>query len=136
MRVEEDFRINKEEVDYSENSIGYTIGNSLSDGVKECEPEDNKCFAKQVSYSTMKQNFAQDKMVPAEGIKYYVMFNVNETIFDPWSHQNNQYFLANRKGKDANFFKEVNKKCFEFYVKFLTTRNQAWKIKAEREYRS
>lgn len=68
-------------------------------------------------------------------IKYYVKVGAYGRIFNPmgmFSEGNNSKFVA-KTGKKQFEFKEVNKRIFDLYLNFLSTKNLAWLNNAERE---
>lgn len=118
-------------------SVGYTISDKPSRNknghydfstAKTIEESDKNCFAKKVSIKTSKKEIKN---------KYYVKSNLQGFLFDPWGlfSEGTQGDYARGYGKSAWSFKEVPEKCFDFYVKFLQSKNQAWFKNAERECR-
>jgi hypothetical protein len=67
--------------------------------------------------------------------RFLIKIGTYGKIFNPiglFSEGNNQKFIS-KIGKKQFEFKEVNKKVFDMYVRFLTTKNLAWLNNAERE---
>jgi hypothetical protein len=67
--------------------------------------------------------------------KYLIKLSNNSKLFNPLSIygiEQDKSFL-NRVCRSNKKFKEVNQKAFEWYLKFLTTKNIAWLNNAERE---
>lgn len=106
------------------NTVGYTS----KDGYRECNHEIKEgvenpdCYAKKVTYEDNRE-------------KYFVKIGNSGFMYDPWSpySEGSEHAHARMYGRSAWRFNEVNKKCFDLYVKFLQTKNRAWKINAERE---
>ena len=120
----------KEEIGYTTNKV---ISKDENGHYEFSEPEkidvgSEYCFAKKV-----KINFS-DKSAKE---KYYLKVGIDGFIFNPFGlfSEGTEKKYANRHGKSSWSFKEVNNKCFDFYVKFLQSKNQAWLTNAEREYR-
>lgn len=68
-------------------------------------------------------------------IKYTIRLSNNGKLYNPVSilgQETNHSFL-NRVCRSNNKFVEVNQKVFDWYVKFLKTKNIAWLNNAERE---
>jgi hypothetical protein len=67
--------------------------------------------------------------------KFYVKVGVHGALFDPWGifSEGTQNKYANLHGRPVWQFHQVNKKVFDLYKIYLQTRNQVWKINAERE---
>jgi hypothetical protein len=67
--------------------------------------------------------------------RFLIKIGTYGKIFNPiglFSEGNNQKFIA-KIGKKEFEFKEVSKKVFDMYIRFLTTKNLAWLNNAERE---
>lgn len=67
--------------------------------------------------------------------KYYIKIGTYGKIYNPiglYSEGHSEKFLA-KIGRKQFEYKEVNKKIFDLYVSFLTTKNLAWLNNAERE---
>lgn len=67
--------------------------------------------------------------------KYLIKLSNNSKLFNPLSIygiEQDKSFL-NRVCRSNKKFKEVNQKAFEWYLKFLRTKNIAWLNNAERE---
>ena len=95
------------------------------------EPEtidvsDKKCYAKK---KLIKKNDGSEKY------KYYIKIGVDGFVFNPWGmfDEGTEGNYARSRGRAKWSFSEVNKKCFDFYVRFLQSRNKAWLSNAERE---
>lgn len=67
--------------------------------------------------------------------KYVVRLNANGKFYNPvsiYGQEPTKSFL-DRVCRSNNKHKEVSQKVFEWYVKFLSTKNPAWLANAERE---
>lgn len=67
--------------------------------------------------------------------RFYIKVGTYGKIFNPiglFSEGKNQKFIA-KIGRKEFEFKEVNKKVFDLYLNFLSTKNIAWLNNAERE---
>lgn len=85
------------------------------------ENETAKIFAKKVQRSN-------------GTIKYLIRFDKNGKMFNPVSiYGNKDLSLLENLSRNNKQFKEVNKKVFDLYGKFLQTKNTAWLYNAERE---
>lgn len=92
---------------------------AYSELLSEVSEDDSKAYAKEVRLDT--------KTI------YYVKQNKNGRLYNPngiYSERQQQKQL--RYGPNWNF-REVSKKVFEYYTKFLETKNEAWLSHAERE---
>ena len=101
-------------------------GHYVYSNPEEISPESKDCFAKEMFY---------DRPSGAGKTKYYVKTSSNGFLFNPWGmlSEGTQAKYDRGKGKSFWEFKEVPKKCFDFYTKFLQSRNKAWLSSAERE---
>jgi hypothetical protein len=85
--------------------------------------------------SESEEVFARRAIRKDGSIKYSVRLSNTGKLFNPLSiygQEQNHSFL-NRVCRSNNKFKEVNQKTFNWYVKFLKTKNVAWLNNAERE---
>ena len=116
-------------------TIGYTVnetpskndrGHYVFDGAKEISPEDKLCYAKKTIIENPDGKTRN---------KYYVKVGVDGKIFNPWGmfSEGTQGKYSKGRGKSEWSFSGVTKRCFEFYSKFLQSRNSAWLTSAERE---
>lgn len=67
--------------------------------------------------------------------RYYIKVGTYGRIYNPiglYSEGHSEKFLA-KIGRKQFEYKEVNKKIFDMYISFLTTKNLAWLNNAERE---
>lgn len=67
--------------------------------------------------------------------KYMIRLNSNGKLFNPisiYGQEPDKSFL-NRVCRSNNKFVEVNSKTFDWYTKFLSSKNVAWLNNAERE---
>jgi len=67
--------------------------------------------------------------------RYYIKVGTYGKIYNPiglYSEGHSEKFLA-KIGRKQFEYKEVNKKIFDMYINFLTTKNLAWLNNAERE---
>jgi DUF1365 family protein len=79
--------------------------------------------------------FARRVLRKDGSIKYSIRLSNAGKLFNPisiYGQEQNHSFL-NRVCRSNNKFKEVNQKTFNWYVKFLKTKNVAWLNNAERE---
>lgn len=67
--------------------------------------------------------------------RYLIRIDETKKIYNPFSSlpENKSIKLLHSISSDAYLFKEVNKKCFDFYLTFLKTSNTSWILNAERE---
>jgi len=87
--------------------------------------EDGKdCYAKRNDFKNADGN---------DRSSYYVKSGRDGSLFDPWG----MYSEGTEKkefGSESYWrFKSVNKKCFELYVRFLESKNNSFRLHAERE---
>jgi hypothetical protein len=92
---------------------------AYTDLLKEVEEKDPVAYAKKVQLSTK--------------IIYYVKRNKNGKLYNP-----NGIYSERQQNKQMRYgpswsFREVSKKAFDYYTKFLETKNEAWLSNAERE---
>lgn len=66
--------------------------------------------------------------------KYYIRFGFDQKLYDPLSQTNTSknYTELNRNSEDYKF-KLVNESTFNLYLKYLSSKNNIWLIKAQRE---
>jgi hypothetical protein len=66
--------------------------------------------------------------------KYYIRFGFDQKLYDPLSPTNasKNYTELNRNSENYKF-KLVNESTFNFYLKYLSSKNNIWLIKAQRE---
>jgi hypothetical protein len=66
--------------------------------------------------------------------KYYIRMGFDKKLFNPINPLNasKNYTELNRNSELLKF-KLVNSMSFDFYLKYLSTKNNIWLIKAERE---
>ena len=66
---------------------------------------------------------------------YYLRMGVGGHLLDPWNMLNSgsERSYAKHAGKDSDKFVKVNERCFKFYMRYLTTRNSANYLNADRE---
>ena len=91
-------------------------------------------------FSKLKQddneNVFAKKILRKDGsVRYMVKISSNGKLYNPLSiygMEPDKSFL-NRVCRSNKKFKEVNSKAFDWYLKFLTTKNMAWLNNAERE---
>lgn len=110
-----------------EDVVGYTTGNYGGKSTPNIDPLSDDCFAKEV--------LINGESGPRS--KYYIKMGASGFMFNPWGlfSEGTQGQFAKHSGKDVWEFREVNSKSFEYYLKFLRTRNNAWINNAEREVR-
>ena len=90
----------------------------------EIESDGADCYAK-------KNHFKNAQGQARES--YYIKSGRDGSLFDPWG-----MFTEGTEKKEFGSesywrFKAVNKKCFELYVRFLESKNNSFKLHAERE---
>ena len=116
-------------------TIGYTVNENPSknerghysfNGADEIDPENKFCYAK--------KTIIEDPDGKTRN-KYYVKAGTDGKIFNPWGmfSEGTQGKYSKGRGKSEWSFVVVTEKCFEFYSKFLQSRNSAWLTSAERE---
>ena len=67
--------------------------------------------------------------------RFYIKVGTYGKIYNPiglYSEGQSKKFLA-KIGRKEFEFKEVNQKIFDLYISFLSTKNTAWLVNAERE---
>jgi len=108
-------------------TIGYTIRRS-SGKTNEIDHLHKECYAKKTTLRT------QDEV---KRYKYYVKTSSDGSIFDPWGmySEGTESKYNNEQGRSKWVFGEVNESCFNFYIKFLESRNNSWLMNAKREVR-
>ena len=111
-----------------EGEIGYTClqspekdenGHYVYNGAKEIETSSEKCYAKTV-YSNNRE-------------RYFVKTGRDGKIFDPWGMYSEGTEKSRVRNEPKWRFSSVSKKCFEYYLKFLQSRNSGWLVSSERE---
>ena len=109
--------------------LGYTSSDKSSrdesghysfDSAKEIDVSSNKCYAKQYCFSNG-QN------------KYYVKFGPDGKMFNPWGMYSEGTESKSVRNESYWRFRKTTKKCFDFYLRFLQSRNSGWLKNAERE---
>jgi hypothetical protein len=88
-----------------------------------------------IKNSDSKNIFAK-KVIRKNGTKKYLVKNdSNGKLCNPLSiyGQEQEKSFLNRVCRSNNKFVEVNQKTFDWYVKFLSSKNVAWLNNAERE---
>jgi len=122
--------------------IGYTAnsmiprdvkGRLIFSGAEIIEADSDDCYAKQVLIKH-ERNKGKDTNYQ---VNYFIKIGVNGQIFNPWGmySEGTQSDYAKTLGKPQWSFAKVTKRCFEFYINFLQSRNTAWLNNAERELR-
>jgi len=112
-----------------DNELGFTKGVSGEREPKHIEVDDVDCYAKM-------------KFVPSEDggpmMLYFIKMGISGFLFDPWGlyTEGTQAKDAKHLGRNAWEFTRVNKQCFNYYIRFLMTRNKAYLNLCEREVRS
>jgi hypothetical protein len=68
-------------------------------------------------------------------IIYQIKISNNNELFNPFSKfdREKSYSFLDNVVRPSNKFINTNKSVFDYYLKFLSTKNNAWLIKAERE---
>lgn len=87
------------------------------------ESDEKKCYAKKHRFKN-----ADEK----DRYSYYIKSGRDGSLFDPWGIGEDTE--KKEFGSEPYWrFKTVNKKCFELYVRFLESKNNSFKLHAERE---
>ena len=129
-----------ENIDYAgavDTVLGYTAnsviprdsrGHMVFSSPDQIDPGHDECYAKLVVIKRSEDNYYS---------KYFIKIGVDGQIFNPWGmfSEGTQGQFNKVLGKPEWNFTEVKEKCFEFYIKFLQSRNNAWLNNAEREIR-
>jgi hypothetical protein len=98
-------------------------------------------FIDEVSTARIKDELSQDKIFAKKitrkngNIKYMIRLANNAKLYNPisiYGKEKGNVFLDNVCRSDKKF-KEVNEKTFNWYIKFLNTKNISWLNNAERE---
>ena len=69
-------------------------------------------------------------------VRYWIKLTNNSKLYNPFSiygEEKNSSFLDRVCRNTGNKFREVSSRTFDFYLKFLQTKNAAWFNNAERE---
>lgn len=105
--------------------IGYTVSPAISNCNATCEVDKPECYAKKVR--------TENGIV-----RYYIKTDANGQLFDPWgpTSEGTENKFTKHSGRNRWVFKETKVKGFEFYLMFLKTKNRAWRLNAQREYRN
>ena len=115
---------------YTSNSIipRDSRGHVVFSSPDQIDPGHNECYAKLVLIKRNEDDYYS---------KYFIKTGVDGQIFNPWGmySEGTQGEFNKVLGKPKWDFTEVTEKCFEFYVKFLQSRNNAWLNNSEREIR-
>ena len=116
-------------------AVGYTANDHISrddsgkyvfGNAKEVEVNSDQCYAKEVTFENGKGE---------ERKRFYVKHSSQGMMFNPWGmfDEGTQSRYDKNRGKLSWSFKEVSRECFEFYCRFLQSKNNAWFKNAERE---
>ena len=103
--------------------IGLTYPARAHDPIVECPTDSKECYAK------------LDNGLEPYTFIFYVKADKNGATFDPWgvySAEARDRFDAVRGRNDFDFVR-VSQTCFDYYIKFLQTRNKSFKLNADRE---
>lgn len=73
------------------------------------------------------------KVLTGSRYNYFIKRSHDGKFLNPIGLYDENRHQARRLGQDLFTYKQVNRKAFEFYVKFLKTKNRAWLQNAERE---
>jgi hypothetical protein len=74
------------------------------------------------------------KIVAGDGYKLYIKIDENKKIINPFSIYDEQYkHIENLKKFKTPSYKLVGVKAFDYYLRFLKTKNLSWLHNAERE---
>jgi len=93
-------------------------------GAESMEKETKDSYAKLQTYVNQDGNSRKS---------YYIKFGRDGSLFNPWGMYTEGTETKSFGSEDYWRFKAVNKKCFDFYLKFLESRNNSWILNAERE---
>lgn len=118
--------------------IEKAIQGAKKDAVKEPTLEENE--REVVCYSTNGKEvpeknvnvFAKAVRI-GEVITYFVLFNPSGRMFNAYGLFDESLRAKRGEGRKQFAFRKVTGKVFEFYLKFLETKNPSWLINAERE---
>tara|TARA_R110002020_G_C16157627_1_gene763130 strand:- start:625 stop:1014 length:390 start_codon:yes stop_codon:yes gene_type:complete len=95
-----------------------------------------------VAYTTLLEEIEEDaaaayaKVIRVNGrATYYVKQNKYGRLYNPSGmySEGNESKQLRHAGRPNWVFRDVNKKVFDYYLKFLETKNEAWLNNAERE---
>ena len=95
-----------------------------------------------VAYTTLLEEVEEDaaaayaKIVRVnDKVIYYVKQNKYGSLYNPTGmySEGNESKQLRHAGRPNWVFRDVNKKVFDYYLKFLETKNEAWLNNAERE---
>jgi len=78
---------------------------------------------------------AQQIDIPDYSTQYYIKISNNNKLFNPLDAglEDKSYSITDNVCKPSDKFRSVNKKVFDIYLQFLSTKNIAWLNIAERE---
>ena len=105
--------------------LGYTAnsviprdsrGHMVFSSPDQIDPGHDECYAKLVLIKRKEDDYYT---------KYFIKIGVDGQIFNPWGmfSEGTQGQFSKVLGKPKWNFAEVTEKCFEFYTKFLQSRN-------------
>jgi len=115
----------------TEKIMGFTSGKDKSvdfDASQTIDPDSPNCYAKRMT-------------ICGEGgtrYKNYIKMGLHGYMYNPWGlySEGTQHKDSRHTGKAAWEFRQVNEKAFNYYLRFLQTRNTAWLNNSEREVRN
>ena len=95
-------------------------------GGKSDKTEEKECYAKSQKYTNQQG---------LERLSYYIKSGRDGSLFNPWGMYTEGTESKSFGSESYWKFKAVSKKCFDFYLRFLESRNKSWILNAEREIR-
>lgn len=111
--------------------IGYVPSAKIGLPPERVSHELPDCVAKQIN--TLRAKGEVDQAVVKT--VYEIRTTVNGHLYDPWNTVtwgvDRRY--AEHSGKTPNQFVKVNERCFQFYMRYLQTHNNANYLNADRE---
>jgi hypothetical protein len=113
--------------DYIKETVKETYYGYEKDRVITVGRDDRRCIAKEI-YTT-------NKFV--NSTHYWLLFGQNNELYTPFqSYQRSKDLSHNRQmGQNYWSFRKISDFCFELYIRYLNTKNEAHYIMAERESR-
>ena len=133
------YRMNPEveqsmESEDTEVATGFTSGKLINDRNVSIDQDNNDCYAKIIDFFIRENNSPNN----TKRSSYYLKFGVDGFIYDPWGiySEGTQHKQASHAGKMAWSFRKVNKKCFDLYLLYLSSKNKSYLYNVEREARN
>lgn len=100
--------------------------------IDHADTKDNDGFA--IKHSMCEQVMAKKVAVSDKQNKFYARFGFDQKLYNPINPLNSgkNYKELNRYSENFTF-RAVSELAFMYYIKYLSTKNNIWLVKAERE---